>query len=153
MLLNNYPEDVVIYSYEEYFHLSGIKKTLRYLSENNYEELRHRQFHSTKVAAWWVLFLILLLLVCTFLEENGESYSKQLSVLLCHALWLPIAKKWKTVQWPWECVVPTKWYNSPNKTSILMAMKREMFPGHVTNMDIVTRSLCGDIECHHVLQV
>lgn len=52
---NVYPKDVLSVRYEQ--------KTLWYWSENNCHEIHHRPFQSSKVAAWGVLFLVLLWLV------------------------------------------------------------------------------------------
>lgn len=138
MLRHVQREDVVIFSDEAHFHLSGTvnKQNCRYWCEGNPQELHQRPLHSPKVTVWCAIFNFGVI-GPYFFEENGETVtvnSDRYCVMLRNFLQPKLGELFHGLE--------NVWFQQDGATAHTarrsLTLAREMFPGHVI-------SLRGDI--------
>lgn len=140
LLRNVRPTDVLIFSDEAHFHLSGTvnKQNFRYWSGNNPRELHQRPLHSPKVTVWCAVFKFGVW-GPYFFEQDGVTVTVN-SDRYCAMLQNFLRPKLGDVFD--EHGAENVWFQQDGATSHTsrrsLGILREMFPGHVV-------SLRGDI--------
>lgn len=138
LLRNIRPEDVVIFSDEAHFHLSGTvnSQNCRYWCERNPQELHQRPLHSPKVTVWCAVYNSGVI-GPYFFEDNDRNLTVN-SERYCAMLRDFLQPKLRELFGEIENV----WFQQDGATAHTarqsLALVKDMFPGHVI-------SLRGDI--------
>lgn len=110
----------------------------------------HRPLYSPLVAVWCTVFIDSVICAVLFLKKmiRVTVKSQRNCAMLLHteALWLPTAKTWQNVWWPWEYVVPTRW----QKTAPTLIQSLHWWEKCFLDMSFLCVTILGGRQVHQI---